>query len=195
MKVVFASSSSVYGAAERYPTPEDTPLHGRSRPTGSRSSPASSCRRLRARSSGSTRWRCGTSTPYGPRQRPDMAFTRDRRTRSPPTSSSSSTATARSRAGGRMSPTSSTRRLCAMEAGPASTTSAEALEASMNEALALLESIAERSLRRHVRTAADRRPCSRTKADTSRIRTRARLGAARLAAGWSREALAVGGSR
>jgi nucleoside-diphosphate-sugar epimerase len=26
-KVVFASSSSVYGAAERYPTPEDTPPH------------------------------------------------------------------------------------------------------------------------------------------------------------------------
>src|SRR5947208_6646814 len=26
VKVVFASSSSVYGAAERYPTPEDTPL-------------------------------------------------------------------------------------------------------------------------------------------------------------------------
>src|SRR5262249_16759020 len=27
VKVVFASSSSVYGAAERYPTPEDTPPH------------------------------------------------------------------------------------------------------------------------------------------------------------------------
>src|SRR5438105_13536767 len=27
VRVVFASSSSVYGAAERYPTPEDTPPH------------------------------------------------------------------------------------------------------------------------------------------------------------------------
>src|SRR5579862_2717135 len=27
VRVVFASSSSVYGAAERYPTPEDTPSH------------------------------------------------------------------------------------------------------------------------------------------------------------------------
>ncbi len=49
---------------------------GRSRPTGSRSSPASISRAPRARASGSMPSCCATSTPTGPRQRPDMAFPR-----------------------------------------------------------------------------------------------------------------------
>ena len=55
----------------------------RSRPTGSRSSPASTSRARSARSLGLDAVVLRYFTVYGPRQRPDMAFTRDRRARSP----------------------------------------------------------------------------------------------------------------
>ena len=75
MRVVFASSSSIYGDAERYPTPEDT-TRVRSRRTGSRSSPASISRARTGREFGLDVVTVRYFTIYGPRQRPDMAFTK-----------------------------------------------------------------------------------------------------------------------
>jgi UDP-glucuronate 4-epimerase len=74
-RVVFASSSSVYGEAEQYPTPEDTPP----RPLSPYGITKLACEHL-ARASGRT---FGLDAivlryfnAYGPRQRPDMAFPR-----------------------------------------------------------------------------------------------------------------------
>ena len=74
VRVVFASSSSVYGDAERYPTPEDvTP-----QPISPYGITKLACEQLafaieRARGLESVSLRY--FTVYGPRQRPDMAFT------------------------------------------------------------------------------------------------------------------------
>jgi nucleoside-diphosphate-sugar epimerase len=75
VRVVFASSSSVYGDAERYPTPEDTtpsPIspYGVTKLAGEHLAHAYAV---------AERLDCVTLryfTVYGPRQRPDMAFTR-----------------------------------------------------------------------------------------------------------------------
>ena len=74
VKVVFASSSSVYGDAERYPTPEDVAP----RPISPYGITKLACEHLavaigRARGLDSVALRY--FTVYGPRQRPDMAFT------------------------------------------------------------------------------------------------------------------------
>lgn len=74
-RFVYASSSSVYGDAERYPTPEETQRMPRS-PYGltkvaTEELVASYCRHGRMRAAGMRYF-----TVYGPRQRPDMAFTR-----------------------------------------------------------------------------------------------------------------------
>jgi UDP-glucuronate 4-epimerase len=75
VRVVFASSSSVYGDAERYPTPEDTPP----RPISPYGVTKLGCEHL------AYAYAKGFSldvvalryfTVYGPRQRPDMAFAR-----------------------------------------------------------------------------------------------------------------------
>ena len=75
VRVVFASSSSVYGEAERYPTPEET----RPEPISPYGVTKLACEQLaRAYASGfgldavSLRY----FTVYGPRQRPDMFFRR-----------------------------------------------------------------------------------------------------------------------
>ncbi|MGH3048538.1 MAG: NAD-dependent epimerase/dehydratase family protein [Gaiellaceae bacterium] len=75
VKVVFASSSSVYGAAERYPTPESTPPSPLS-PYGITKLAcehlADACRRAFGLDCVVLRY----FNAFGPRQRPDMAFTR-----------------------------------------------------------------------------------------------------------------------
>jgi nucleoside-diphosphate-sugar epimerase len=75
VRVVFASSSSIYGEAERYPTPEETPP----RPLSPYGITKLACEHL-ARASGKS---LGLDAvvlryfnAYGPRQRPDMAFPR-----------------------------------------------------------------------------------------------------------------------
>ena len=75
VRVVFASSSSVYGDAESYPTREDAD-RDRSLPTGSRRPAASSSPTRTGRSSGSDAVLLRYFTVYGPRQRPDMALAR-----------------------------------------------------------------------------------------------------------------------
>jgi UDP-glucuronate 4-epimerase len=73
--VVWASSSSVYGDAERYPTPEDV----EPRPNNPYGITKLTCERLHdayARVFGLRAVALRYFTVYGPRQRPDMAFAR-----------------------------------------------------------------------------------------------------------------------
>src|SRR5581483_188848 len=73
--VVWASSSSVYGDAERYPTLEDTTP----RPNNPYGVTKLACEQLHdayARSFGLRGVALRYFTVYGPRQRPDMAFAR-----------------------------------------------------------------------------------------------------------------------
>lgn len=75
VKVVWASSSSVYGDAERYPTTEDVAL----RPNNPYGTTKLSCEHLHdtyARVFGLRAVALRYFTVYGPRQRPDMAFAR-----------------------------------------------------------------------------------------------------------------------
>ncbi len=75
VKVVWASSSSIYGDAERYPTPEETPP----RPNSPYGVTKLACEHLAAayeRSFGLRAVALRYFTVYGPRQRPDMAFAR-----------------------------------------------------------------------------------------------------------------------
>jgi UDP-glucuronate 4-epimerase len=71
VRVVFASSSSVYGDAERYPTPEDAAP----RPISPYGITKLACERL-AYAYGLDAVLLRYFTVYGPRQRPDMAFAR-----------------------------------------------------------------------------------------------------------------------
>jgi UDP-glucuronate 4-epimerase len=75
VKVVYASSSSVYGDAERYPTPEEA----EPRPNSPYGITKLACEHLAAayaRSFGLDAVGLRYFTVYGPRQRPDMAFAR-----------------------------------------------------------------------------------------------------------------------
>ena len=75
VRVVYASSSSIYGDAERYPTPESTGP----RPNSPYGITKLACEHLAAaygRSFGLEAVGLRYFTVYGPRQRPDMAFTR-----------------------------------------------------------------------------------------------------------------------
>jgi UDP-glucuronate 4-epimerase len=73
VRVVFASSSSVYGEAERYPTPEETPPAPLS-PYGITKLSCEHLAHAYARSFGLDTVVLRYFNAYGPRQRPDMAF-------------------------------------------------------------------------------------------------------------------------
>ncbi len=75
VRVVFASSSSVYGEAERYPTPEDTPPSPLS-PYGITKLTCEHLARAYARSFDLDAVVLRYFNAFGPRQRPDMAFTK-----------------------------------------------------------------------------------------------------------------------
>ena len=75
VRVVFASSSSVYGQTERYPTPEDTPPRPLS-PYGITKLTGEQLARAYASSFGLDAVVLRYFNAFGPRQRPDMAFTR-----------------------------------------------------------------------------------------------------------------------
>ncbi len=75
VRVVFASSSSVYGAAERFPTPEDTTPQ----PLSPYGITKLACEHLAAAYGREFGLDCVVLryfNAFGPRQRPDMAFTR-----------------------------------------------------------------------------------------------------------------------
>jgi nucleoside-diphosphate-sugar epimerase len=75
VRVVFASSSSIYGDAERYPTPEDTPPAPLS-PYGITKLTCEHLASAYERSFGLDAVVLRYFTVYGPRQRPDMFFAR-----------------------------------------------------------------------------------------------------------------------
>jgi UDP-glucuronate 4-epimerase len=75
VRVVFASSSSVYGEAEAYPTPEGTELRPIS-PYGITKAGCEQLARAYARAFGLDAVVLRYFTVYGPRQRPDMALAR-----------------------------------------------------------------------------------------------------------------------
>jgi UDP-glucuronate 4-epimerase len=167
VKVVFASSSSVYGAAERYPTPEDTAPHPLS-PYGITKLACEHLADAYRRQFGLDCVVLRYFNAFGPRQRPDMAFTR--------------IALALAE-GGRFELFGDGTQsrswtyvgdivdaTVAALGGNGTYNVGGALEASMNEAIALFESVSGVSLEvvphEHA-VAGDQR---RTKADTSRIR-------------------------
>lgn len=166
-RVVFASSSSVYGEAERYPTPEDAtpaPLspYGITKLTGEHLA------RAYARGFGLDVVVLRYFNAFGPRQRPDMAFTRI------------ATALAEERPFDLFGDGTQTRgftyvgdvvsaTVAAMERGSGTYNVGGGTEASMLETIALLERLAGRRLeiREHPAVPGDQR---RTNADTTRIR-------------------------
>ena len=75
VRVVFASSSSIYGEAERYPTPEETPSAPVS-PYGITKLTCEHLTRAYGRSFGLDAVVLRYFNAFGPRQRPDMAFTK-----------------------------------------------------------------------------------------------------------------------
>jgi nucleoside-diphosphate-sugar epimerase len=168
VRVVFSSSSSVYGAAERYPTTEDTvPV-----PLSPYGITKLACEQLAAAYAREFGLDCVTLryfNAFGPRQRPDMAFTR---------------IVLALAAGGRFELFGDGEQsrgwtyvadvvdatVLAMEGGSGTYNVGGALEASMNDAVALLERISGRRLElsREPRVPGDQR---RTSADTTRIRS------------------------
>jgi nucleoside-diphosphate-sugar epimerase len=168
VRVVFASSSSVYGAAERYPTPEDTPPHPLS-PYGITKLACEQLADAYGRQFGLDRVVVRYFNAFGPRQRPDMAFTRIARALADNGHFDLFGDGAQSRSwtyvGDVVAAT-----IAAMERGSGTYNVGGALEASMNETIALFEAVSGRQLdlRRHDEpVAGDQR---RTKADTTRIR-------------------------
>jgi nucleoside-diphosphate-sugar epimerase len=167
VRVVFGSSSSVYGAAERYPTAEDTLPHPLS-PYGITKLACEQLADAYQRQFGLDAVVVRYFNAFGPRQRPDMAFTRivfalaeggrfelygdGDQSRSWTYVSDIVEGT-----------------ILAMERGSGTYNVGGALEASMNESIELLERISGRALelQRHPAVPGDQR---RTKADTTRIR-------------------------
>jgi UDP-glucuronate 4-epimerase len=167
VKVVFASSSSIYGAAECYPTPEDTPPH----PLSPYGITKLTCERL----ADAYRRQFGLDcvvvryfNAFGPRQRPDMAFTRIATALAEGGRFELFGDGAQSRSWTYVSDVVDAT-IAALD-GAGTYNVGGALEASMNESIALFESVAERRLnvvRHEEPVAGDQR---RTKADTTRIR-------------------------
>jgi nucleoside-diphosphate-sugar epimerase len=166
-KVVFASSSSIYGAAERYPTPEDT----RPQPLSPYGITKLACEHLadaHAREFGLDCVVLRYFNAFGPRQRPDMAFTRIVFALAESSPFELYGDGEQSRGWTYVSDIVAGT-ILAMEKGSGTYNVGGALEASMNESIALLERISGRTLdvRRHPSVPGDQR---RTQADTTRIR-------------------------
>jgi nucleoside-diphosphate-sugar epimerase len=169
VRVVFASSSSVYGEAERYPTPEDASPQPVS-PYGITKLACEQLAHAYAAGFGLDAVRLRYFTVYGPRQRPDMFFRRvcDTLTAGGTFEIYGTGEQSRSftEVGDVVEAT-----IAAMERGPAGAVYnvGGGEEASMLEAIAVLEQVSGRMLEvRHVEPA--RGDVRRTKADVSRIR-------------------------
>lgn len=164
VRVVFSSSSSVYGEAERYPTPEDTPPRPLS-PYGITKLSCEHLARAYERSFGLDVVVLRYFNAYGPRQRPDMAFAA---VLAGPFTLFGDGEQSRSftYVGDVVRAT-----MVAMERAPAGAlyNVGGGEEATMNETIALLERIAGRTfdISRAPEVPGDQR---RTKADTTRIR-------------------------
>lgn len=169
VRVVFASSSSIYGDAERYPTPEDTPPRPVS-PYGITKLTCEHLARAYAGSFGLDAVVLRYFNAYGPRQRPDMAFQRVVTALVEGGSFTLYGDGGQSRSFTYVADIVAATVLAMERAGAGTVYNVGGgQEATMNEALALLEEIAGRTLdlRHGPRVPGDQR---RTKADTTRIR-------------------------
>jgi nucleoside-diphosphate-sugar epimerase len=169
VRVVFASSSSVYGAAERFPTPEETTPQPLS-PYGITKLACEHLAAAHAREFGLDCVVLRYFNAFGPRQRPDMAFTRIVNALATGETFAVFGDGDQSRGwtyvGDIVDGT-----VAAMDERATGTYNlGGALEASLNETVSLLEQISGRSLdvRREPSVPGDQR---RTSADTTRIRT------------------------
>ena len=167
VRVVFASSSSIYGAAEPFPTPEDTVPEPIS-PYAITKLASENLARAYERSFGLDVVVLRYFNAFGPRQRPDMAFTR------------MCLALAEGRQFDLYGDGEQTRgwtyvsdvvsaTVAAMERGEGTYNVGGGVEASMREAIAILETVSGRrlELREGPPVPGDQR---RTRADTTRIR-------------------------
>jgi UDP-glucuronate 4-epimerase len=167
VRVVFSSSSSIYGEAETYPTSEEAQPHPVS-PYGITKLGCEHLARATAASFGLEVVVLRYFNVYGPRQRPDMAFTRI------------AFALAEGRPWELFGDGGQSRSftyvddvveatLRAMEGGSGTYNVGGGTEVTMSEVIAAFEALAGRSLdvRRHPTVPGDQR---RTKADTTRIR-------------------------
>jgi UDP-glucuronate 4-epimerase len=167
-RVVFASSSSVYGEAERYPTPEDTPPAPVS-PYGITKLTCEHLARAYGRSFGLDAVVLRYFNAFGPRQRPDMAFTKIARALATDQPFDLYGDGEQSRGWTYVDDVvDATMR--AMERGTGTYNVGGGVEASVREAIAILEGLAGRSLeiREHEPVPGDQR---RTNAETTRIRS------------------------
>jgi UDP-glucuronate 4-epimerase len=168
MRVVFASSSSVYGEAERYPTPEETPPRPLS-PYGITKLTCEHLARAYARSFRLDAVVLRYFNAYGPRQRPDMAFPRILEALAEGRPFSLYGDGEQSRSFTYVGDVVEATVLAMAGAEPGSLLNVGGgEEATLNETIALLERIAGRTLdvRREPPVLGDQR---RTKADTTRI--------------------------
>ncbi len=165
VRLIFSSSSSVYGAIERYPTPEETTLQPLS-PYGITKLACEHLAAAYAREFGLDCVVLRYFNAYGPRQRPDMAFTRI-------VNALAAGATFELYGDGdqRRSWTYVgdvvTATIAAMERGTGTYNIGGGVDVSLNEAIAHLERISGRTLsvRRAPAVAGDQR---RTRADTTK---------------------------
>jgi UDP-glucuronate 4-epimerase len=167
VRVVFASSSSIYGAAERYPTAEDTPPQPLS-PYGITKLAVEHLAAAYGREFGLDCVVLRYFNAFGPRQRPDMAFTRIVNALAAGTRFEVYGDGDQSRGWTYVSDIVAA--TIAAVAGDGTYNVGGALEASLNEAIGILERISGRTLEveRRVAVPGDQR---RTSADTTRIRT------------------------
>jgi nucleoside-diphosphate-sugar epimerase len=167
VRVVFASSSSVYGDAERYPTPEDTPPAPVS-PYGITKLTSEHLARAYARSFELDAVVLRYFNAFGPRQRPDMAFTKVARALATSASFDLFGDGHQSRGWTYVDDIVGAT-ILAMERGAGTYNVGGGVEASLREAIGILERLADRTLdiREHPPVPGDQR---RTNADTTRIR-------------------------
>jgi nucleoside-diphosphate-sugar epimerase len=165
VRVVFASSSSVYGDAEAYPTTEETPTRPVS-PYGITKLAAEHLARATASSFGLDVVVLRYFNAFGPRQRPDMAFTRIAfaLAEGRPFDLFGDASRSFTYVGDVVEAT-----IAAMERGDGTYNVGGGVEVSMRDAISAFERLADRALdvREHPAVAGDQR---RTMADTARIR-------------------------
>jgi nucleoside-diphosphate-sugar epimerase len=167
VRVVFSSTSSIYGEAERYPTPENTTARPIS-PYGITKLACEHLARAYQRSFGLDVVVLRYFNAFGPRQRPDMAFTRIAFALAEGRTFTLYGDGLQSRGWTYVADVVDAT-ILAMASGSGTYNVGGAVEATMNESIALFERVSGRTLdlRRIDAVAGDQR---RTNADTSRIR-------------------------